>query len=261
MKARVMTLFLCGILALGCEKQGSEDLREELEVQIEESENQKKELRAQNRELLALKKEFEYQKKELEAQHQELLALKRESEIQNKKLDALLEEVLAQKKELSVSKKKVGKTKSQAKATSSKIGDPAVALSGLEWVKGRPVALFEPGSVYVVEFWATWCPPCRTTIPHLTKVQRKYRGKKVTVIGISTETVDKVKPFVAKMGAKMNYTVAIDKERKVNNGYMKAFKQNGIPHAFIVDGKGQIAWHGHPMGGLDEALAKVAVGN
>ena len=146
------------------------------------------------------------------------------------------------------------------KKGTKKVGDAATALTGLEWIKGEPVT-FEAGSVYVVEFWATWCPPCHTTIPHLTKVQRKYRGKKVTVIGISTETVDKVKPFVAKMGAKMNYTVAIDVEGKVSEGYMDAYGVRGIPHAFIVDGKGQIAWHGHPMDGLDEALADVIGGS
>ena len=255
MKARVMTLFLCGILALGCEKQGSEDLREELEVQIEESEALKKELRAHKRELQALRKESE-------SQTQEVLDLKKESEIQNQKLDALLDELLTLKKELLAPKKKeLAQSEKPAKAMASKIGNPAVALTGLEWVKGRPAVTFEPGSIYVVEFWATWCPPCRTSIPHLTKIQRKYRSKKVTVIGISSETMDKVKPYVNKMGAKMNYTVAIDKEGKVNKGYMRAFNQNGIPHAFIVDGKGQIAWHGHPMAGLDETLAEVLRGS
>jgi len=141
----------------------------------------------------------------------------------------------------------------------SKIGDPAVALTGLEWVKGRPVT-FEPGSIYVVEFWATWCPPCRTSIPHLTKIQRKYRSKKVKVIGITSEKMDKVKPYLVQMGAKMSYTVAIDKEGKTSKGYMRAFKQNGIPHAFIVDGEGKIAWHGHPMKDLDAVLAEMVRG-
>jgi len=141
-----------------------------------------------------------------------------------------------------------------------KEGGSAAALTGLEWVKGEPVT-FEAGLVYVVEFWATWCPPCRTSIPHLTEIQHKYKDQKVTVIGISNEKVATVQPFVANMGAKMDYTVAVDPEGKANAGYMKAFNQNGIPHAFIVDGKGQIAWHGHPMDGLDEALADVLGGS
>ena len=58
----------------------------------------------------------------------------------------------------------------------------------------------------------------------------------------------------------MEYTVAIDTERKVNNAYMDAFNQRGIPTAFIVDGKGTVAWVGHPMGGLDEVLEQVVAG-
>ena len=142
----------------------------------------------------------------------------------------------------------------------SKIGDAAWPLKGLEFIKGKAVKI-EPGKVYIVEFWATWCGPCLTSIPHLTEIQHKYKDQKVTVIGISKEKVETVKPFVANMDAKMDYTVAVDVEGKANAGYMKAFNQNGIPHAFIVDGKGQIAWHGYPMDGLDEALADVVGGN
>jgi thiol-disulfide isomerase/thioredoxin len=55
-----------------------------------------------------------------------------------------------------------------------KIGDPAARLKGLQWVKGGPVKL-QKGNIYVVEFWATWCPPCRVSIPHLTKLQKKIQ--------------------------------------------------------------------------------------
>ncbi len=144
-------------------------------------------------------------------------------------------------------------------ALPTKVGDMAAPLTGLEWVKGEPVT-FTPGSIYVVEFWATWCPPCRTSIPHLTKIQEAHKNQKVTVIGISKEKVETVKPFVAKMGDKMDYTVAVDTKGTVNKGYMKAFKQNGIPHAFIVNGQGRIVWHGHPMGDLDQVLPKVIAG-
>ena len=153
----------------------------------------------------------------------------------------------------------VNPNKNPVVAMPTKIGDRAVLLTGLEWVKGEPVT-FEAGSVYVVEFWATWCPPCLTSIPHLTEIQHKYKDQKVTVIGISKEKVETVKPFVAKMAAKMDYTVAVDTEGTVGEGYMKAFKQNGIPHAFIVNGQGQLVWHGHPMGDLDRVLPEVVTG-
>jgi thiol-disulfide isomerase/thioredoxin len=99
------------------------------------------------------------------------------------------------------------------------VGDPAPALPVAKWVKGQPVKQFEKGKVYVVEFWATWCGPCRQTIPHLTKLAEKYKDK-VTVIGVSVweradeedpnAHIQRVEKFVQDMGDKMNYVVAVD---------------------------------------------------
>lgn len=98
--------------------------------------------------------------------------------------------------------------------------------------------------VVVVEFWATWCPPCRRSIPHLGKLQKEF-GDKVVILGISNEKLSTVKKFYKKMKDKMTYTVAIDKNGATSKGYMKAYNVRGIPHAFIVKG-GKVIWHGHP---------------
>lgn len=140
------------------------------------------------------------------------------------------------------------------------LGQAAATLGGMEWVKGNPVE-FQDGKVYVVEFWATWCPPCRTTIPHLTELQHKYKDKGVTIVGISSESDrEEVKKFVTDWGARMDYTVAIDANRSVSKHYIEAFGARGIPHAFIVDGQGKIVWHDHPMAGMDEILGRVVAG-
>jgi len=141
----------------------------------------------------------------------------------------------------------------------TKIGDAAWPLEGLEFVKGGPVKI-EPGKVYIVEFWATWCPPCKVTIPHLTEVVHKYKDKKVVVVGISTEKIDLVKAFVAKQAENMDYNVAVDSARQVSKGYMGAFGVNTIPHAFIVDPQGKVAWYGHPMDDMERALDDVLAG-
>ena len=139
----------------------------------------------------------------------------------------------------------------------AELGDPAAALSIKEWVKGKAVDVKDGKNIYVVEFWATWCPPCRASIPHLSQLQKDYKDKGVVVVGVSDEKPDTVKPFVKKMAEKMDYTVAIDDSRKTYKGYMTAYKQNGIPTAFIVGKDGKVAWHGHPMDGLDKAIEKV----
>lgn len=135
-------------------------------------------------------------------------------------------------------------------------GDPAEALTISTWVKGEPITLAEGKgkNIYVVEFWATWCGPCRVSIPHLTELQEKYKDDNVVVIGISDETAEEVKPFVAEMGKQMNYHVALDDGQKTMDNYMQKYGQRGIPTAFVVDKQGRIAWVGHPMGGLEETI-------
>jgi thiol-disulfide isomerase/thioredoxin len=140
-----------------------------------------------------------------------------------------------------------------------KLGKPAAPLKGLQWIKGKPVE-FAKGSVYVVEFWATWCPPCRTSIPHLTQLQQQFKDKGVTIIGISKESADVVEPFVKKMAEKMEYTVALDSEGQAGKAYMTAFNVTGIPHAFIIDKQGNLVWHGHPMAQMDQVLEQVVAG-
>lgn len=144
----------------------------------------------------------------------------------------------------------------------AELGDPAAPLKISEWIKGGPVSLADAKGkkIVVVEFWATWCPPCRTSIPHLTELAQKYKDKDVVIVGISDEKPPVVKSFVEKMGAKMDYVVALDEGDATAEGYMRAYNQNGIPHAFVVDKQGRVVWHGHPMGGLDKVLEELVAG-
>lgn len=144
-----------------------------------------------------------------------------------------------------------------AKPKQAKRGDEAAPLKIKEWIKGQPVDVKDGKNVYVVEFWATWCPPCRVSIPHLTQLQKRFKDKGVVVVGISDEPAAKVKPFVTRMGAKMDYTVACDDARQTFAQYMEAYRHDGIPTAFIVDKSGKVVWDGHPMAGLDKAIEAV----
>lgn len=97
------------------------------------------------------------------------------------------------------------------------------------------------GKAYVLEFWATWCPPCRTSIPHLNELYKKHKAKGLEIIGVTKEDRQTVRNF--EKNIPIEYTVAHDTYGKLNDD----FQIRGIPHAMIVDKSGKIVWEGHPM--------------
>ena len=147
------------------------------------------------------------------------------------------------------------------------LGSKAPKLEVKEFIKGDAIKEFEKGKIYVVEFWATWCGPCRATIPHLSKLQKQY--KDVAFIGVSVweKDQDLVGKFVEEMGDDMDYRVAIDlvpegeggDEGAMAKNWMVPAEQDGIPAAFIVNGDGVVAWIGHP-GELDKPLDQIVLG-
>jgi thiol-disulfide isomerase/thioredoxin len=128
------------------------------------------------------------------------------------------------------------------------LGDPPPDLN-IDFVKGEPISLNEGlgKNVFVIEFWATWCGPCKVTIPHLTSLQIKYGDQGLVVIGISNEDEATVRPYLEKMGAEMDYRVALDRADTTNSRYFGGFgRTNSYPTAFVIDGNGRVAWIGTP---------------
>ncbi len=143
------------------------------------------------------------------------------------------------------------------------IGDAAPALKVEKFLKGDEIKEFKKGHVYVVEFWATWCGPCIRAFPHVSELQEKYKDQ-LTVVGVNIwergyneELNKKIAEFMDKHGENMRYTVAFDGGAKyMADNYMAAANINSIPHAFIVNQDGKIAWIGHPAS-MDDALDQI----
>lgn len=154
-----------------------------------------------------------------------------------------------------------------APALAAELGDAALPVKVDKWLKGGPVDFKDGKHVYVLEFWATWCGPCRMSIPYLTELQKEFKDKGVVVVGYSVDdkdkrkTRDKVEPFVKDWGEKMEYAVALgDEEGATFKAWDEGYKIEGIPTAFIIDKSGKTVWIGHPMEGLDKALEEVLAG-
>ena len=153
------------------------------------------------------------------------------------------------------------------RANALSVGDPAPPLSIKEWVRGEPVDLKKDSSkrLHLVEFWATWCGPCKASVPLLTRYQQKY-AKDLLIIGVTDpdplrNSPSEIKEFVKAQGNQMAYTVAIDDGGRTTDAYMTSAGAIGIPHAFLVSKDGRIVWQGSPLDPeLDTVVSKVLAG-
>lgn len=143
---------------------------------------------------------------------------------------------------------------SQGAPPTFKIGDAAPALEPLTWLQGNPVTRYETGRVYVVEFWATWCPPCIRTIPHLSALQQKYPST-LTIVGVNAESLlgfeakpIAVQDFMIKHGKDMAYSVAMEDpvKKTISDTWVAGTGSMGAPTAGIIDQHGRLVWIGYP---------------
>ncbi|MEY3479942.1 MAG: hypothetical protein RIQ71_717 [Verrucomicrobiota bacterium] len=109
-------------------------------------------------------------------------------------------------------------------------------------VEGKPLLL---------EFWATWCPPCRESIPHLNEIHAKYKDRGLMVVGVTDEPSAVIRKF--QKDVPMDYAVATDTGGRLN----EKMGVTGIPRAFLVNKDGKIVWEGHPMQLREEEIEKI----
>jgi len=90
------------------------------------------------------------------------------------------------------------------------------------------------GEVVLVNFWATWCPPCQKEMPDLESLYKEFRHQRFVILAISDEDADKVRPFIAER--KITYPILLDPGHKVGS----LFEVEGIPKSFVYDRDGKL---------------------
>ncbi|HHD63546.1 MAG TPA: TlpA family protein disulfide reductase [Desulfobulbaceae bacterium] len=116
----------------------------------------------------------------------------------------------------------------------------APSFSG-KTVDGKPFSSSSlKGKGYIVNFFATWCPPCRAEIPDMVEVQKKYEKKGFTFVGIAVnETLPKVQNFMKSRGITYPVMMATPALVRAFNGYIDG-GITGIPTSFVVDSSGML---------------------
>jgi peroxiredoxin len=108
------------------------------------------------------------------------------------------------------------------------------------------------GKVVLVNFWATWCPPCRKEIPDIETLYNRFKDRGFVVLGISDEKEATVQQYVGQH--EMTYPVLLDPGRKVNT----QFAVEGIPRSLIYDRSGKLAAEAIDMRTQKQLLALLA---
>lgn len=116
------------------------------------------------------------------------------------------------------------------------LGKPAPELEVSGWYGGDATTLKDlKGKIVVIDFWGTWCPPCRKAVPHTTEMANKYKDKDVRIIGVhSTKLGEKMEATAKQL--KMGYPTAMDVSQKSENKYSVQF----WPFYVLVDREGVV---------------------
>src|SRR5262245_19987118 len=125
-----------------------------------------------------------------------------------------------------------------AVGASLNVGDAAPPLKTGKWLKGEPVSQFAEGTVYLINFWASWSAPCRDSMPQVNGAYQKFKTNGLIVIGQNCWEQDETAAtaFVKEMN--IAHPVALDDEsRSMARNWMSAAGRSSVPTAFVIDKK------------------------
>jgi thiol-disulfide isomerase/thioredoxin len=119
------------------------------------------------------------------------------------------------------------------------IGNPRPPLKLASMADGKPRDISEwDGKILVVNFWATWCPPCRKEMPMFVKMQEQYRQQGLQFIGVAIDDRDKVQDFMDTVG--VNYPMLIGAQDAIDAAKAYGDRFGALPYSVIIDRDGVI---------------------
>jgi len=124
------------------------------------------------------------------------------------------------------------------KAAQALVGQPAPEFS-LADLQGLQHNAHEwDGKVLILNFWATWCPPCRKETPMFVEMQEKYGATGLQFVGVAIDSGDKVKDFIDTYG--INYPILIGEDDAIDTAKRYGNRYGALPYTVVVDRHGQI---------------------
>ena len=112
---------------------------------------------------------------------------------------------------------------------------PALALPDLDGKVHDLAAL--KGKVVLINFWATWCPPCRREMPSMERLQQALAGESFVVLAVDVgEDVDTIEAFTSQLDAIPTFPILLDTRSRT----MQAWKVAGLPTTYLVDQRGRV---------------------
>ncbi|HZR03712.1 MAG TPA: TlpA disulfide reductase family protein [Burkholderiales bacterium] len=135
-------------------------------------------------------------------------------------------------------------------------GSAALLAASLPDMAGKAQRLEQwKGKILVVNFWATWCEPCREEIPALIRTQRQFGNQGVQIVGIAIDEPDKVKPYAAQMG--INYPILVGELEALELTRAAGNQVGGLPYTVVFNRAGQIITT--RLGGITEGKLEAIV--
>lgn len=135
-------------------------------------------------------------------------------------------------------------------------GETAPEISAEHWINIQDIPNLKKfrGNIILLEFWATWCPPCKESIPHLNDLYNRFKDREFKIYSFTPEGLEIVSKFI--QTTPIHYPVGIDTSEKT----FRIYGVQSIPHAFLVDKDGKILWHGPPGKEMEQQILSALEG-